>query len=158
MLTPHAMWGDTWRVQIDVLDTWECRRWWTLAPPQCLSCRLWMLALLSPEPGSCCREERFPGKHLGDGAACRLSGFIPSQSTVDGCSQRPGRERVVMSSRFLLRLQDGLWGSPCCLGHKEVGGDSTSAGCLGLRPGLEEPPCLIAIMCSTGSHCKGSGP
>lgn len=55
-----------------------------------------------------------------------------------------GSERRVMTSRFLLQVEDGLCGSPCCLGHTclgggAVGGASTPAGCLG-RPRLKEPP------------------
>lgn len=63
----------------------------------------------SREPGaeqSCRSEAAFPGKHLGAGAARRLSGLIPSASDVDGCSRRPGQREDGDDFQVSLQVED----------------------------------------------------
>lgn len=141
---PCARWGDTWRVQIDFPGRLGMQVG-MLAESQHLSSRLWMLALLGPEP-SCCSEEEFLGKASGEGATCRLSGFIPYQNEVDGCFRRPGNERMVMASRFSLWMGDGLWRSPCYLG-----GWGSQHTCRQPRVGRGgRATCPTAVMCFAG--------
>lgn len=79
-----------------------------LAQPQGLSSRLWMLALLSPEPSELLLGGDSQGSIWGREllAGCPESFLL---SKADGCSQRLGGESTVRISRFLLRQEDGLW-------------------------------------------------